>query len=133
MDTVVIVLWIVGVIFLLVSLINIIKRSIKTKRCTTPASAIVTDIKEKVSRRNNIVSREFIPTISYNVDGKPYSREYAKAYVADTYQVGQAIEIMVNPNNPAELNKTGSTNKADLVMMLIGAVIILIGIFILAL
>ncbi len=133
MDTVVIVLWIVGVIFLLVSLINIIKRSIKTKRCTTPASAIVTDIKEKVSRRNNIVSREFIPTISYNVDGKPYSREYAKAYVADTYQVGQAIEIMVNPNNPAELNKTGSTNKADLVMMLIGAVIILIGIIILAL
>ena len=42
MDTVVIVLWIVGVIFLLISLISIIKRSIKTKRCTTPASAIIT-------------------------------------------------------------------------------------------
>jgi len=127
MDTVVIVLWIVGVIFLLISLINIIKRSIKTKRCTTPASAIITDVKEKVSRRNGVVSREYIPTISYNVNGKPYSREYAKAYVADTYRVGQPIEIMVNPNNPAEINKQGSSNKADLVMLVIGVVVILIG------
>lgn len=127
MDTVVIVLWIVGVIFLLISLISIIKRSIKTKRCTTPASAIITDVKEKVSRRNGVVSREYIPTISYNVNGKPYSREYAKAYVADTYRVGQSIEIMVNPNNPAEINKQGSSNKADLVMLVIGVVVILIG------
>ncbi len=127
MDTVVIVLWIVGVIFILVSLINIIKRSIKTKRCTAPASAIITDVKEKVSRRNNVVSREFIPTISYNVNGKDYAREFAKAYVADTYRVGQSIEIMVNPNNPAEVNKLGSNNKADLVMLVIGIVIIVIG------
>ena len=127
MDTVVIVLWIVGVIFLLISLISIIKRSIKTKRCTTPASAIITDVKEKVSRRNNVVSREFTPTISYNVNGKQYSREFAKAYLADTYIVGQPIEIMVNPNNPAEINKLGSNNKADLVMLIIGAVIIIIG------
>ena len=127
MDTIVIVLWIVGVIILLVSLINIIKRSIKTKRCTTPASAIITDVKEKVSRRNNVVSREFTPTISYNVNGKQYSREFAKAYLADTYIVGQPIEIMVNPNNPAEINKLGSNNKADLVMLIIGAVIIIIG------
>lgn len=132
MDTVVIVLWIVGVIFLLISLISIIKRSIKTKRCTTPASAIITDVKEKVSRRNGVVSREYIPTISYNVNGKPYSREYAKAYVADTYRVGQSIEIMVNPNNPAEINKQGSSNKADLVMLVIGVVVILIGFAILA-
>ena len=132
MDTVVIVLWIVGVIFLLISLISIIKRSIKTKRCTTHASAIITDVKEKVSRRNGVVSREYIPTISYNVNGKPYSREYAKAYVADTYRVGQPIEIMVNPNNPAEINKQGSSNKADLVMLVIGVVVILIGFAILA-
>ncbi len=127
MDTVVIVLWIVGVIFLLVSLINIIKRSIKTKRCTSQVTALVTDVKEKVSKRNNVVSREFIPTISYNVNGKPYSREFTKAYAADTYHVGQAIDIMVNPNNPAEVNKLGSNNKADLVMLVIGIVIIVIG------
>jgi hypothetical protein len=128
MDTVVIVLWIVGLIFVLVTLINIIKRSIKTKRCTTPASAIITDVKEKVSRRNNVMSREFTPTISYNVNGKQFSREFAKAYVADTYHVGQSIEIMVNPNKPEEINKLGSSNKADLVMLVIGVVIIIIGV-----
>jgi len=127
MDTVVIVLWIVGVIFLLVSVINIIRRAIKTKRCTSPATAVITDIKEKVSRRNNIESHEYIPTVSYTLNGQQYSREFAKAYVADTYRVGQTIEVMVNPNKPTEVNKTGSSNKADLVMMVIGVVIIIIG------
>lgn len=127
MDTVVIALWIVGLIFVLVTLINMIKRAIKTKRCTAPATAIITDVKEKVSRRNNIVSHEYLPTISYNVEGKQYSREYAKAYVADTYRVGQSIDIMVNPSKPAEINKMGSSNKADLVMLVIGVVIILAG------
>ena len=73
------------------------------------------------------MSREFTPTISYNVNGKQFSREFAKAYVADTYRVGQPIEIMVNPNKPTEINKFGSNNKADLVMLIIGVVIIVIG------
>ena len=127
MDTVVIVLWIVGVIFLLVALISIIKRAIKTRRCTAPTTAVITDVKEKVSRRNNIESRVYIPTVSYSLNDQQYSREFARAYVADTYHVGQAIEIMVNPNKPTEINKSGSSNKADVVMLVIGAVIIIIG------
>jgi hypothetical protein len=127
MDTVVIVLWIVGVIFLLVSVINIIRRAIKTKRCTSPATAVITDIKEMVSRRNNIESHEYIPTVSYTLNGQQYSREFAKAYVADTYRIGQTIEVMVNPNKPTEINKTGSSNKADLVMIVIGIVTVIIG------
>ncbi len=132
MDTVVIVLWIVGLIFILVTLINIIKRSIKIKRCTARSSAIVTDIKEKVSRKDDVVSREFIPTISYSVNGEQFSREYAKAYTAGTYQVGQALEIMYNPNKPTEINKQGTSNKADLIFLIIGVVIIIVGIVMLA-
>ena len=128
MDITVIVLWIVGIIFLLVSLINMIKRAIKTRRCTASASAIITDVKEKVSHRNNVTSRSYIPTISYSVNGKQYSRTFTTAYVADTYRVGQPIEIMVNPNKPEEINKQGSSNKTDLVMLVIGLVIIVIGI-----
>ena len=127
MDITIIVLWIVGLIFVFVTLINMIRRSIKTRRCTARASAVITDIKEKVSRRNDIESREYIPTVSYQVDGKEYSRNFAKAYVANTYRVGQTIEIMVNPNKPTEINKSGSSNKADLVMLVIGVVIIIIG------
>lgn len=132
MDTVVIALWIVGLIFVLITLINIIKRAIKTKRCTAPATAIIMDVKDKAKRKDNIESHEYIPTISYTFEGQQYSREYAKAYVADTYRVGQSIDIMVNPSKPSEINKMGSSNKADLVMMVIGVVIIIAGAVMLA-
>ncbi len=132
MNTVVIVLWIVGLIFILVTLINIIKRAIKTKRCTAQTSAVITAIKGKVSRKDNIVSREYIPTISYSVNGEQYSRDFTKAYVADTYHVGQSVEIMYNPNKPTDINKMGSSNKADLVFLIIGVVIIIVGIVMLA-
>ena len=132
MDTVVIVLWIVGLIFVIVALINMIKRAIKTKRCTARTSAVITDIKEKVSTRNNVESYEYIPTISYNVNGQQFSREFAKAYTAGAYHVGQAIEIMYNPNKPTEINKQGSSNKADVIIMIIGVVIIIVGIVMLA-
>lgn len=132
MDTVVIVLWIVGLIFVIVALINMIKRAIKTKRCTARTSAVITDIKEKVSTRNNVESYEYIPTISYNVNGQQFSREFAKAYTAGTYQVGQALEIMYNPNKPTEINKQGTSNKADLIFLIIGVVIIIVGIVMLA-
>ncbi len=128
MDTVVIVLWIVGLIFVIVALVNIIKRAIKTKRCTARTSAVITGIKEKISTRNDVESHEYIPTITYSVNGQQYSREYAKAYTAATYHVGQTIGIMYNPNKPTEINKQGSSNKADVIIMIIGIVIIVVGI-----
>ena len=133
MDTVVVVLFIVGLIFILVSVINIFRRAIKTRRCTERTSATVTAVKEKVQHRNNIRSTEYIPTIAYTVNGQEYSRDFAKAYVADTYHVGQTLEIMVNPDKPTEINKQGSSNKADLVMLVIGLVVILAGIVMLIL
>ncbi len=133
MDTTVIVLWLVGVIFIFVSIISMIRRSIKTRRCTERKSATITAVKEKVQRRNDVVSREYIPTISYTVNGQEYSREFAKAYVADTYHVGQTLEIMYNPDKPTEINKQISNTKADLVMLVIGLVVILIGIIMLVL
>ncbi|HHX09606.1 MAG TPA: DUF3592 domain-containing protein [Chloroflexi bacterium] len=132
MDTVVVVLWIVGLIFVLISVINLIRRAIKSKRCTARTTAVVTDIKEKVVTRNDIESREYIPTISYKVNGKDYSREFTKVYLGDTYKVGQSVEIMYNPDKPSEVNKQGLNNKADIIILIIGLVIILVGIVLLA-
>ena len=133
MDTTVIVLWLVGVIFIFVSIISMIQRAIKTRHCTERTSATITDVKEKVTRRNNIKSTEYIPTILYTVNGQEYSREFAKAYVANTYQVGQTLEIMYNPDKPTEINKQMSNTKVDLVMLVIGLVVILVGIIMLVL
>jgi hypothetical protein len=132
MDTVVVVLWIVGLIFILIPLINIIKRAIKSKRCTAITSATITAIKERTITRNNIDSTTYIPTVSYTVNGQQCSREFAKAYVPGTYRVGQTVEIMYNPDKPTEINKHGSSNKADVVILIIGFVIILVGVVMLA-
>jgi len=47
--------------------------------------------------------------------------------------VGQTLEIMYNPDKPTEINKQISNTKADLVMLVIGLVVILIGIIMLVL
>ena len=122
------VLWIVAFAFVLVTSINMIRRAVKTKHCTAETNADVIEIRELVRRRNCIFTREYLPTISYVIDGTTYERKYTKAYHSDTYHIGQILPILYNPNKPEEVNTIGTSNKADLVMLIIGLVIGVIGI-----
>ena len=126
------VLWIIALCFILVTGSRLIKRKIKTKHCTASMTAEVTEVKEKVMRRNGVITREYVPTISYIIDGTTYSRKYAKGYRGDEYQVGQTIDIQYNPNNPEEVNTLGTSNQADKVMLIIGIVIGVLGTLIFA-
>jgi hypothetical protein len=65
--------------------------------------------------------------VSYTVGTTEYTKKYKKAYVADTYTVGQTVEIVYNPENPSEINTKGTSNKADFVMLGIGVVIGIVG------
>ncbi len=121
-------LWILAVIFILVTLINILIRTIKKKRCTAAVTGVITDVAEKVIRRNGVRTREYVPTVEYTIDGTTYSRKYIRAYHASTYAVGQKVEVRYNPNRPEEINRRGMSNKADLVMLGIGVVIGLAGV-----
>ena len=121
------VLWIIALCFILVTGSRLIKRRIKTKHCTASTTAEVTEVKEMVMRRNGVITREYVPTISYIIDGTTYSRKYAKGYRGDTYQVGQTIDIQYNPMNPEEVNTLGTSNQADKVMLIIGIIIGVIG------
>jgi len=126
-----IVLWVVALAFVFITIKNLIVRSVKMKRCTATATATITDLKEIVSRRNNVVSREYVPTIQYSVEGIEYNKKFTKAYNAETYKIGQSVEIMYNPDKPSEINKQGSSNKADIVMLCVGIVIGLVGVVLL--
>ncbi|MPM36058.1 hypothetical protein SDC9_82653 [bioreactor metagenome] len=117
------VLWIIALCFILIAGSRLIKRKIKTNRCTASTTAEVTEVKERVMRRNGVITREYVPTISYIIDGTTYSRKYAKGYRGDEYQVGQTIDIQYNPNNPEKINTLGMSNQADKVMLIIGIVI----------
>lgn len=121
------VLWIIALCFILVTGSRLIKRRIKTKHCTATTTAEVTEVKEMVMRRNGVITREYVPTISYIIDGTTHSRKYAKGYRGDTYQVGQTIDIQYNPENPEEVNTLGTSNQADKVMLIIGIIIGVIG------
>ena len=121
------VLWIIALCFILVTGSRLIKRKVKTNHCTASTTAEITEVKEKVMRRNGVITREYVPTISYIIDGTTYSRKYAKGYRGDTYQVGQTIDIQYNPVNPEEVNTLGTSNQADKVMLIIGIIIGVIG------
>jgi len=123
-----VVLWIVSIIFIIITLKNIIVRSVKKRRCTEVTSGVISDVKEFMSRRHNYATREYTPTVSYTVDGKEYNKAYTKAYNSGAYMVGQTVEIMYNPRKPEEINKKGKSNKADVVMLVIGVAIGLIGV-----
>ena len=123
-----VILWIVALAFVLVTSINMIRRAVKTKHCTAETNANVIAIKELVRRKNGITTREYLPTISYVIDGTTYTRKYAKAYRSDAYHIGQFLPVLYNPQKPEEVNTIGTSNKADLTLFIIGLVIGVVGI-----
>ena len=116
------VLWIVALCFIVVTVIRLLKRKTQIKNCTASTTAVVTEIKEKVIRQDGVTTREYVPMISYTIDGTTYSRKYIEAYQGDTYLAGQTIDIQYNPRNPNKVNTSGESNKADTIMLIIGIV-----------
>ena len=124
------VLWIVALCFIVVTVIRLLKRKSQIKSCTASTTAVVTEIKEKVIRQDGVTTREYVPMISYTIDGTTYARKYTKAYQGDVYQIGQTLDIQYNPRNPEKVNTLGASNKADKVMLIIGIAAGVIGVLI---
>ena len=119
-----VILWLVALIFLIIIIKNVLSRATKKKRCTATTDAVIKDVKERFI---TLMTTEYIPVISYTVDGNEYTCKFTKAYVPDTYQVGQSIEIQYNPQKPKEINAKGDSNKSDYVFLAITVVLGIIG------
>ncbi len=132
MDITAVVLLLVGVIFILVTLSNILIRTIKRKRCTETAQGIITEVVERDRRNNGVRTREYIARVRYEAEGGVYETKLAKAYTS-SYQTGQVVDVLYNPNRPQEINKKGTSNKADLILCGIGLLIALAGALVVAL
>ena len=100
-----IVLWIVALIFILITLTNIIKRTIKKKRCTAVTEGTITDIKERIRRKEGVRSREYTPYVTYSVDGVEYNKKFIKAYIGDTYKIGQKLKLCTTRKSLSRLIK----------------------------
>lgn len=119
-----VILWLVAFVFLIIIIKNVLSRATKKKRCTATTDAVIKDVKERFI---TLMTTEYIPVISYTVDGNEYTCKFTKAYVPDTYQVGQSIEIQYNPQKPKEINAKGDSNKSDYVFLAITVVLGIIG------
>lgn len=128
-----IVLWIVGLTFILLTLKNILVRTFKRQRCSALVKGTVTEVQERARRTGRssghagYTLREYIPSVSYTVGGVDYETNLAPAYAPDAYQPGMTVDIQYNPKKPSEINKKGSSNKADLVMLGIGVALLVAG------
>ena len=119
-----VILWFVALIFLIIIIKNVLSRATKKKRCTATTNAVIKDVKERFI---TIMSTEYTPLISYTVDGIEYTCKFTKAYVPETYQIGQTVEIKYNPNKPKEINAKGDSNKSDYVFLGITVLLGIIG------
>ena len=119
-----VILWLVALIFLIIIIKNVLSRATKKKRCTATTDAVIKDVKERFI---TLMTTEYIPIVSYTVDGNEYTCKFTKAYVPDTYQIGQSIEIQYNPQKPKEINAKGDSNKSDYVFLAITIVLAIIG------
>lgn len=127
-----VVLWIVALCIILVTLINMLRRTVKTRRCTAVTTGQISDVREKVKRGDGYTTREYHTTVSYSVNGVPYSKPFTKGYNVETYKVGQQVEVLYNPDKPEEINTKGVSNKADLIVLGVGVVIAIVGAVLLA-
>jgi hypothetical protein len=74
----------------------------KEKRCSAYTSATVTDLKTVAKRRRFKKVNSYIPTVTYEVDGRPYTGIYPRTYDPEEYHTGDSCWVMYNPVNPRE-------------------------------
>lgn len=125
--------WVVALAFIIITLKNILVRAVETRRCSMAVTGTVMSVQKKVSRVGGddaveSTLTEYIPIVSYAVSGVDYSEPFTKAYREDAYSVGQTVQVMVNPAKPSEINKKGKSNAVDLVMLVIGVLIGVVGV-----
>lgn len=89
------------------------------KVCTEETEATVTAIKTKRVREDKKNKKYYYPTLSYEVDGKEYSRKGERTRSRSEYAIGEKIKIMYNPANPKEFYVKGMIVSNPIIKMVV--------------
>ncbi len=122
---------IVGVVFALVGVIlisvgiGIFASNKKFEATAETTTAVITDIETYYKRSGGEKKRYRDVYVQYEVDGKVYDRELN--YYSSGMYTGQTIEIMYNPENPAEI-RSGNSLLMLLILCGMGVVFAAIGV-----
>lgn len=105
---------IIGIVFWIMGILIFISEYSENKRCTEKASAVIVDvIKEERWRYRKHGSRyvtHYYPILEFPVRDKIYRvKTVIKATLPDTYKQGNRLDILYNPQNPADLKLQKNT------------------------
>lgn len=128
---------IIGVVFFIMGILIFVSDYLKAKRCTTEASAVIADVlkeehwnsgKHRAGRVTN-----YYPVLEFAVRDKTYRvKTRLKATQPETFIKGHTLNILYNPQNPADLQLQGKSLWEAVIgmglMFLLGAVFAYIGI-----
>ena len=128
---------IIGIVFFVMGVLIFITEYGKNKRCTAEADAVITDVikEERWKRSKHGSGRQiyYYPVIEFPVRGQTIRvKTRIKASLPGTYKKGDRLNILYNPQNPADLKLPGNTIWEGAVgmgiMFLLGAIFAYIGI-----
>ena len=113
----------VGIIFLIAGIIIYNTSTTKIKNCTEPVTATVAEVKEKRERRISDddlepdLKKYYYPVFEYTYKGSEYKVESNEGERSSSYKVNDKIELLINPNKPEEFVVKGS--KSYLIITII--------------
>ena len=129
---------IIGIVFWIMGILIFISEFLKTKRCTSEASAAIVDvIKQEHWDYRKHGSRHvtyYYPVLEFPAGDKIYRvKTNLKAVFPDTYKQGNRLNILYNPQNPSDLKLPQNSLLWDGIagmgiMFLLGAIFAYIGI-----
>lgn len=122
---------VVGVIVAAVALLMLLGRSVNKKRCTQPVTAVVVDYETRVSRtkkRGQITT--YAPILEYEFRGQTYRYPSSVSTSQPRFPIGQRVELMIDPDNPATAYDSGNAgNVACFIALGASAIFLFLGIF----
>lgn len=95
-------------------------------QCTVEIEAVVEEnatvyIKKKSSKPKTRIS--YAPVYSYEYNGKPYSIKSNNSSKPPRYDVGEKVEIMINPDNPSQIYEPGVVNMIFPIILTAGGAV----------
>lgn len=95
----------------------------QTKGFIRTEAVIVSIEEEPGTAPDDVDDTEYTAIVTYTVDGTEYTQELD--YFEPSFEVGKTIEVMYNPDDPADVH--GTSKGFSIYMIVIGAVLTVFG------
>ncbi|MBQ8892613.1 MAG: DUF3592 domain-containing protein [Bacilli bacterium] len=110
---------ILGVLFLGIGIFLYFKTNNLVKNCTVETEAVVVGMKQEDSTDDVGTSYVYYPIIEYDADGKAIRVTMDKGSSNPTYNVGDKLTILYNPNKTNEFIVKGDMSSNIFTILLI--------------